>query len=85
MRRGAGATIVLLVLSDDGLSNTVASIVMLQSSVLFPDLFFCSELREKKRSFFVLPLLCGIFYHELGPGICLVSGIGKIEMISEQR
>ena len=41
MRRGAGgATIVLLVLSDDGLSNTVASIVMLQSLFLFPDCFF---------------------------------------------
>ena len=69
MRRGAGgATIVLLVLSDDGLSNTVASIVMLQSSVLFPDCFFVqSQEKETVRVLvFVLPLL---FYHELGPSI----------------
>ena len=47
MRRGAGATIVLLVLSDDGLSNTVASIVMLQSLVLFPDRFLFRAKRKK--------------------------------------
>ena len=51
MRRGAGgATIVLLVLSDDGLSNTVASIVMLQSLVLFPDRFL---FRAKKKKLFL--------------------------------
>ena len=48
MRRGAGATIVLLVLSDDGLSNTVASIVMLQSLVLFPDRFLFRAKKKKK-------------------------------------
>ena len=74
MRRGTGTTIVLLVLSDDGLSNTVASIVMLQSLVLFPDRFFCFcfyvQSQEKETVLvFVLPLLCGIFYHELGPSI----------------
>ena len=70
MRRGAGgATIVLLVLSDDGLSNTVASIVMLQSLVLFPDCFFVQSQEKETVLVFVLPLLCGIFYHELGPSI----------------
>ena len=70
MRRGTGTTIVLLVLSDDGLSNTVASIVMLQSLVLFPDRFFFVQSQEKETVLvFVLPLLCGIFYHELGPSI----------------
>ena len=74
MRRGTGTTIVLLVLSDDGLSNTVASIVMLQSLVLFPDRFFfvCFFVQSQEKEtvlVFVLPLLCGIFYHELGPSI----------------
>ena len=70
MRRGAGgATIVLLVLSDDGLSNTVASIVMLQSSVLFPDCFFVQRQEKETVLVFVLPLLRGIFYHVLGPNI----------------
>ena len=70
MRRGAGgATIVLLVLSDDGLSNTVASIVMLQSSVLFPDCFFVQSQEKETVLVFVLPLLCGIFFHVLGPSI----------------
>ena len=67
MRR-AGATIVLLVLSDDGLSNTVASIVMLQSLVLFPDRFLFVAKRKKLFLFFLL-FLCGVFYHELGPSI----------------
>ena len=57
MRRGAGATIVLLVLSDDGLSNTVASIVMLQSSVLFPGCFFVQSQEKETVLVFVLPLL----------------------------
>ena len=70
MRRGAGgATIVLLVLSDDGLSNTVASIVMLQSSVLFPDCFFVQSQEKETVLVFVLPLLRGIFHHVLGPSI----------------
>ena len=53
MRRGTGTTIVLLVLSDDGLSNTVASIVMLQSLVLFPDRFFLFRAKRKKLFLFL--------------------------------
>jgi hypothetical protein len=61
MHRGAGgATIVLLVLSDDGLSNTVASIVMLQSLVLFSDRFLLRA-KRKKLFLFLSYFFCGIF------------------------
>ena len=55
--------------TEIGLSNTMASIVMLQSSVLFPDCFFVQSQEKETVLVFVLPLLCGIFYHVLGPSI----------------